>query len=217
MDQRRQPADWTGKYTVQQFNFKSEIKPFICFEPGNHMWVRWIGGGYNHWPVNQARSDGRWAWTSDRPTSFMSSPCSDPLIHENGNRLYWIGLYGMNIMSMNELVSFGRSWAYAPELALVGNGCISKGYDRSERCYQLEKNKSEAGPIKLILKGSKDSPVINPAIIVKNWNSTAAKILVNGKLNEDSKVGINRQLHGDDLVIYIPLKEMVPVKITIMH
>lgn len=217
VDQRRQPADWTGKYTVQQFNFKSEIKPFICFEPGNHMWVRWIGGRYNHWPVNQARSDGRWAWTSDRPTSFMSSPCSDPLIHENGNRLYWIGLYGMNIMSMNELVSFGRSWAYAPELALVGNGCISKGYDRSERCYQLEKNKSEAGPIKLILKGSKDSPVINPAIIVKNWNSTAAKILVNGKLNEDSKVGINRQLHGDDLVIYIPLKEMVPVKITIMH
>ena len=217
VDQRRQPADWTGKYTVQQFNFKSEIKPFICFEPGNHMWVRWIGGGYNHWPVNQARSDGRWAWTSDRPTSFMSSPCSDPLIHENGNRLYWIGLYGMNIMSMNELVNFGRSWAYAPELALTGNSCISKDYDRSERCYQLEKNKSEAGPIKLILKGSKDSPVINPAIIVKNWNSTAAKILVNGKLNEDSKVGINRQLHGDDLVIYIPLKEMVPVKITIMH
>ena len=217
VDPPTKPSGWTGKYTIQQYNFKSENKPFICFEPDNDMWIRWIGGTYNHWPVNQARSDGRWAWTSDRPTSFMSSPCSDPLIHENGNRLYWIGLYGMNIMSMNELVSFGRSWAYAPELALVGNGCISKGYDRSERCYQLEKNKSEAGPIKLILKGSKDSPVINPAIIVKNWNSTAAKILVNGKLNEDSKVGINRQLHGDDLVIYIPLKEMVPVKITIMH
>ena len=31
------------------------------------------------------------------------------------------------------------------------------------------------------LKGSKDSPVINPAIIVKHWNSNRAKILVNGK------------------------------------
>lgn len=216
VDQRRQPSDWTGKYTVQQFNFKSESKPFICFEPGNHMWVRWIGGGYNHFPVNQARSDGRWARTSDRPTHFMSSPCSDPLIHENGNRLYWIGLYGMNDMNINELVRFGRSWAYAPELTLVDNSCISKGYDRSERCYQLENNNSQARLIELTLEGSKNSPVINPAIIVKSWNSNGAKILVNGKLNKNSKIGVNHQLHGDDLVIYIPIKEEEPVKITIM-
>ncbi len=209
------PEGWTGKYTIQQFNFKSENKPFICFEPGNNMWVRWIGGGYNHFPVNQARSDGRWAKTTDRPTHFMSSPCSDPLIHEDGNRLYWIGLYGMNGMSMNELVSFGRSWAYAPELTLTGNGCISKGYDRAERCYQLENTNPEAIPIELTLKGSKESPVINPAIIVKNWKSKGAKVFVNGKENTNCKVGINHQLHGDDLVIYIPLEEFVPVKITL--
>ena len=216
VDMGKQPADWTGEYTVQQYNYKSQNKPYICFEPGNDMWVRWIGGGYNHFPVNQARSDGRWAKTSDRPTHFMSTPCSDPLIHEDGNRLYWIGLYGMNTMNMKELVSFGRSWAYAPELSLVGKGCISKGYDRAQRCYQLENNKPEAGPIELILKGSKDSPVINPAIIVKNWNSNGAKILVNGKDNKNSKVGINHQLDGDDLVIYISLKEEAPVNITIV-
>jgi hypothetical protein len=56
----------------------------------------------------------------------------------------------------------------------------------------------------LILKGSKDSPVINPAILVKNWNSNGAKILVNGKAYKNSKVGINHQLDGDDLIIYIP-------------
>ncbi len=122
----------------------------------------------------------------------------------------------MNNMNMKELVSFGRSWAYAPELSLVGKGCISKGYDRAQRCYQLENNKPEAGPIELILKGSKDSPVFNPAIIVKNWNSSGAKILVNGKESKNSKVGINHQLDGDDLVIYISLKEEVPVNITIV-
>ena len=216
VDPGTKTADWTGKYTVQQYNFKSAYKPFICFEPGNHMWVRWIGGGYNHFPVNQARSDGRWAKTSDRPTHFMSSPCSDPVIHENGNRLYWIGLYGMNGMSMNELVSFGRSWAYAPELSLESDGCISKGYDKAERCYQLENERTEAGPIEFVLKGSKDSPIINPAIIVKNWKASGAKILVNGKAYENSKVGINHQLDGDVLVSYITLKEEVPVKITIV-
>lgn len=215
VDRGRKPDDWTGKYTIQQFNFKSKNKPFICFEPGNNMWVRWIDGEYNHFPVNQARSDGRWAKTTDRPTHFMSSPCSDPVIHENGNRLCWVGLYGMNGMSIYELVRFGRTWAYAPELLLEGNGYISRGYDKTQRCYQLEKNMPNAGSIELTLNGSKDSPVINPAIIVKNWNSAGAKIFVNGKENKNSKVGINHQLDGDDLVLYISLNKEVPVIITI--
>jgi hypothetical protein len=216
VDPPRQPAGWTGKYTVQQFNFKSQNKPYICFEPGNDMWVRWIGGGYNHFPVNQARSDGRWAKTTDRPTHFMSSPCSDPVIHEDGNRMYWIGLYGMNGMNINELVSFGRSWAFSPELSITGKGFISKGYDKAQRCYYLENSNSKAGTVELTLKGSKSSPVINPAIIVKNWNSNGAKILVNGKKASNSKVGINHQLDGDDLVLYIALKEEVQVNITIL-
>ena len=214
-DLRKQPDDWPGKYTVQQFNFKSQNKPFICFEPGNDMWVRWIDVGYNHYPVNQARSDGRWAKTLDRPAHISSSPCSDPVIHENENRMYWIGLYGMNGMSLNDLIRFGRSWAYAPELTISGNGTISKGYDKTQRCYQLENNNSKAGTVVLTLKGSKDSPVINPAIVVKNWNSNGAKIMVNGKESKSSKVSINHQLDGDDLVLYISLNEEVPVTITI--
>ncbi len=216
VDQGKKSADWTGKYTIQQYNFKSESKPYICFEPGNEMWVRWIGGGYNHFPVNQARSDGRWAKTTDRPTHFMSSPCSDPIIHEEGNRRYWLGLYGMNSMNMNELVSFGRSWAFAPALSLSGSGYISKGYDKTQRCYQLEKQNSKTTSIELTLIGSKDSPVINPAIVVKNWISDGAKILVNGKENRSCKVGINHQLDGDQLVLYIPLNLEVPVEITVL-
>jgi hypothetical protein len=210
------PAGWTGKYTVQQYNFKSQNKPFICFEPGNDMWVRWIGGGYNHFPVNQARSDGRWAKTTDRPTHFMSSPCSDPPVHEDGNRLFWMGMYGMNSMKMTELVSFGRSWAYAPELITESKGYISKGYDKTQRCYLLEKNLQGAGPIELTLKGSQDSPVINPAIVVKNWNSKRAKVFVNGKFYKESKIGMNSQLHGDDLILFIPLNKTAPVRVSIV-
>jgi len=216
VDLRKQPADWAGGYTVQQYQFKSQNKPFICFEPGNRMWVRWIDGGYNHFPVNQARSDGRWAKTTDRPTHFMSSPCSDPVIHEEGNRLYWIGLYGMNGMSMEDLIGFGRSWAFAPELSVTGKGFVSKGYDKAQRCYQLEKTGSRAEAVELTLKGSKDSPVINPAILVKRWNSSRARILVDGKEAGNGKVGINRQLDGDDLVLSISLKSESAVRVTIL-
>jgi hypothetical protein len=177
--------------------------------------VRWIDVGYNHFPVNQARSDGRWAKTLDRPAHISSSPCSDPVIHEAGNRMYWIGLYGMNGLKMQELTRFGRSWAYAPELSLVGTGTVSKGYDKTQRCYQLENTRSNSGTVEFTLQGSKDSPVINPAIRVKNWNSNGAKILVNGKETKNSKVGINRELEGDDLILYISLDEEVTVKIAI--
>jgi hypothetical protein len=122
----------------------------------------------------------------------------------------------MNEMKMEELISFGRSWAFAPALSLLENGFVSTGYDKSQRCYRLVNKNDKAAKLDLTLIGSKDSPVINPAIVVKNWKSDTAKILVNGKENKNGKVGINHQLDGDELVLYVPLKEITPVKITVL-
>jgi hypothetical protein len=213
---RKQPADWQENYTVQQFNFKSENKPFICFDPGNTMMVRWIDVGYNHFPVGQARCDGRATKIPDRPSHISSSPISDPVIHEDGNRLYWNGLYGMNKMNMTQLISFGRSWSYPAEMSLGGNNYSTKGYNSSQRCYQIENKTNTTNPVEITLKGSKDSPVINPAIIVKNWNSSGAKILVNGKESTSYKTGINHELEGDDLVLFIYMHEVASVNITIL-
>ena len=215
IDLREQPKDWNMNYTIQQFNFRSRNKPYICFEPGNSMWVRWIGEGYNHFPINQARCDGRWTKVHDRPTSISSSPCSDPVIHTNGNRLCWIGLYGMNPMSVNDLVSFGRSWAYAPELSLAGDNFKSTGYDRSQRCYQLEKVVPTASKCDLKLQGSKESPIINPAFYVKNWNAKGAKVRVNGQETTNSRVGINHQLEGDDLAVFLFMNTTSPVNLSV--
>lgn len=214
VDLRQQPADWNPDYTIQRFNFRSQNKPYICFEPGNSMWVRWIGDGYNHFPVNQARCDGRWTKVLDRPTSISSSPCSDPVIHEDGNRLYWIGLYGMNRMDMNELVSFGRSWAYAPELSFAGNDFRSAGYDRSQRCYQIEKAVPNVASCELKLLGSKESPIINPAFHVKGWNAKGARVRVDGKEFTHSRVGINHELGGDDLAVFLFLKATSAINIS---
>jgi hypothetical protein len=219
-----QTSDWARKFTVQQYNFKSENKPFICFEPGNEMSLRWNSlSSYenfsrccNHFPVGQARCDGRTSRMSDRPSSFDGFPISDPVVHENGDREYWNGLYGMNEMTMTDLVSFGRSWAYAAELSVNGKYFISKGYDLSQRCYQVENTGQKPSKAEITLQGSKESPVINPAIFVKNWNSDRAKVLVNGKETSNCRVGINHELEGSDLVLFLDLKEITTVKITII-
>jgi len=183
--------------------------------PGNDMSVRWIGGGYNHFPVNQAHCDGRWARTLDRPTHIMSSPCSDPVIHEKNGRLFWNALYGMNVMSMTELVSFGRSWSYPAELSLSGTAFTSQGYDRSQRCYQLVQNVPGSGPLEISLKGSKESPLVNPALRIKNWNADAAKVLVNGKPSDDVRLGFNHGLEGTDLMLFVFINAAEPLTITL--
>ena len=213
---KEKPAGWKAENTIQQYNFKSENKPYICFEPGNRMSVRWIDGGYNHFPVNQARSDGRWSKTLDRPTHFMSSPCSDPVVHEKDNRLYWIGLYGMNTMNMNDLVRFGRSWAYAPEISVEGTDFVVSGYDRSERAYQLESKNKSTKKLELALEGSKENPINNPAFVINNWNSSAAKVLVNGKATKTAKTDVVRELEGNKLVVFLFLETNESVKVTIL-
>ncbi|WP_430932124.1 LamG domain-containing protein [Saccharicrinis sp. 156] len=215
VDENKKPTNWKGDNTIQQFNFKAKNKPYICFEPGNRMSVRWINGGYNHFPVNQARSDGRWAKTVDRPSHFMSSPCSDPVIHKKGNRLFWFGLYGMNDMNMHELISFGRSWAYAPEISVKGGDYVSNGYDKSEKCYRLESKYTKTQKLELCLAGSQQNPICNPAFIIKNWNADKAAVMLNGKPLKEAKTSIVHELEADKLVVFLFLEKKESVNITI--
>jgi hypothetical protein len=116
---------------------------------------------------------------------------------------------------MNDLIKFGRSWAYPAELSLTGSGFTSHGYDKSQRCYQIEDQEQKKGPVEISLAGTKDSPVINPAIRVKNWNSDEANILVNGQPSTNCRIGFHQELDGTDLIVFVFINETAPVKITI--
>lgn len=219
---REQDHDFARDYTIQQYNYKSENKPFIFFEPGNRMSLRWNNiaryhdhHGCNHFPVGMARCDGRTSLMSDRPSHFDGFPISYPVLNQRGDREFWNGLYGMNDMTMEELVEFGRSWAFAPELKVIGSGFVSNGYDKSERCYHLENADKTANSLEFRLEASDQSPLINPAFFIKNWNSNGATVLVNGAPIEDSRVGINHELHGSDLAVFLFLETKDPAVITI--
>ena len=218
------PFNWSVNhgYTIQQYGFKSKNKPFICFEPGNKMWLRNgrlssydRAGGCNHFPVGQARCDGRTTRMADRPSHCTSFPISDPVIHEDGDRYFWKGLYGMNEMELPELTDFGRSWAYAPEVSMEGDGFVADGYDRSERCYRFENTRGSPGPLNFTINGSRDNPVCNPAFRVSKWNAEGATLLVDGKPVKDGRIGIHHELDGTDLVVFLELESTTGVDISI--
>ena len=218
------PFTWNKsyQYTIQQYNFKSEHKPFICFEPGNEMFIRHNSlksyhkaGGCNHFPVGQARCDGRTTRMADRPSHCSGFPISDPVINEDGDRYYWCGLYGMNSMDIDQLIQLGRSWAYAPGLSDINSKFVSHGFDRSRKCYQLQNRTEKSNPIEFTLNGSKDSPVMNPAFYIKNWNAEGAKIFVNGNEFKKCEVGVNQRLDGTDLAVFIWIENESRMSVTI--
>lgn len=210
-------------FTVQQYQFKSEHKPFICFEPGNTMHIRHrsLGSydraaGCNHFPVGQARCDGRTTRTADRPSHCSSFPISDPVVHEEAGRSYWCGLYGMNDRALDQVVELGRSWAFAPELTDLTPGFSSEGYDRSRRCYILIGGTDAPDSVSFTLKGTEGSPVLNPALVIRNWRGEGARIIVNGADDADAEVGIVFELEGPELVLFLWHEATEQTRITVL-
>jgi len=219
------PFSWdvSHPYTVQQYHFKSQNKPFICFEPGNRMSLRFENmasydraSGCNHFPVGQARCDGRTTLTSDRPSHCSSFPISDPVLHEKDDREFWAALYGMNTMPARDVIEFGRSWAYPPDVILNDADIHSSGYDRSERCYKLANEAGKPRSIDIGLSANASSPAMNPIFHVKNWNGDRPRILLNGKEAREAKVGLNRRLEGTDLVVFLPIRATSRITVRIV-
>jgi hypothetical protein len=219
------PFSWdvSQPYTVQQYQFKSVHKPFICFEPGNKMFLRFENlaaygraSGCNHFPVGQARCDGRTTLTSDRPSHCSSFPISDPVIHENDDREYWAGLYGMTDWTVPQVVAFGRAWAYPAELVLRDPDIRSEGYDRSERCYQLVNAAGNPKAFEVRLMAESSSPAIHPVLRIQGWNGEKPRVILNGKEYPEARVGLDRRLEGDNLIIFLPVEAKSPLTVRIV-
>jgi len=231
------PSDWDDSGSerklfpdnpnIQVVNLKSRAKPFIIFEPGSrmHVYVGRVRKGvtnfpaYNHWPVSQMPSDGRYAIATDRVTSFSIS-CTDPVRHEGPESISWAAwLYGTTEGAALELPLLGRSWARAPELRLKGQDVISEGYDLSQRAYILSlKAPGRASPLEFELLADADSPVRNICLVIKGWGDKSASLNIDGNkayYGRDYKIGRVRKLEGTDLVVWIKKESARQVRIAL--
>ena len=68
------------------------------------------------------------------------------------------------------------------------------------------------------LAASKDSPLVNPAFILKNYGYTEALLKINGreiKRGKDFRFGHRHTLEGCDLVVWIKTESTEPTQITL--
>ncbi|MHC4345153.1 MAG: hypothetical protein ACYSUP_10755 [Planctomycetota bacterium] len=66
---------------------------------------------------------------------------------------------------------------------------------------------------------SEDSPLVNPAFVVRNWGEKKARFQINGKTVERGKnfrYGHRHTLEGTDLIVWIKLESTQQVELSII-
>jgi hypothetical protein len=201
---------------IQVMNLKSKQRHFVIGEAGAHWKPLRFGAleGYstmpcwNHWPVAQLPNDGRVTPAPDRPSSTCLGTLF-PVKHKTDHPDLMIGrnLYGMTGKPAKELAVLARSWNFPAELKLSGGAFESLGYDKNQRAYLLDRKSAAVNaPLEFTLAVNSQSPVLNPALIVKNWGSANVTLTLDGKPNPRGKgfrFGHRQTLEGTDLIVWI--------------
>jgi len=219
---------------ILKINLKGKYKPFAFVAPPEKGILITPYKGHNplshfnfwdHWPVSQVASDGRRATSAERPSHSSLCHIGLPGVataewkpYEQGET--WVTkimVNGLTDKPVADLVPLAKSWLKAPELKLLTSAYSSEGYDQTQAAYILvSNNPNEASELTFELAASKNSPVVNPAFVIKNWGKMNATLKINGrkvKRSKDFRYGHRYQLESIDLIVWIKYESMKPVKI----
>lgn len=214
--------DWRDK-RIQIVNYKSDYDPVTIGEfqggdvYGGELTEYAVFPSWNHWPVGQMPSDGRYATYPDRTSHSSLTHVRMPTHQEEfGDRPFEerVLLEGMTDSPPEELVAVARSWLRPPALQIHA-GASSGSYVQGQRAYVL---KASGGDISVSLDASADRPVRNVCLVVQNWDEKNANVAVTADgapLDANVRVGAPRTVRTHDLVVWIEAQSTSPTTITV--
>jgi hypothetical protein len=212
---------------IQVVNLKSKFKPFTIVPPQNAKVSPYRGEltkwsnfpWWNHWPVAQIASSGRSAVAPDRASHSSVSHINWEAYSQTGDTMTKIILDGLTIQSIAELVPLAKSWLSPPKMEMAGQGFRNEGYDPTQRAFVLVREGSgKLSPAELTLQASQEAPVVNPAIVIKNWGEEDSRLTINGKpvvRGKDFRLGHVATLEGTHLVVWIHKESEATVRISL--
>lgn len=211
------------KPNIMVVNLRSRVKPFqifdmdsnfTCFAHEHRKEVSHFPW-WNHWPVAQIPSDGRYCQAPDRASHFSLAWASPRPSKQEDGTYVWAWMYGTTDQAPNSLTDLAKSWVYPPELRLEGDGFVNQGYDRTQRNYDLTRTDVQAD-LSITLLASTESPAHNPAFQIKNWGGTTPAVTLNGRMLKRGKgyrLGHVARLEGTDLTVWIRCQDTEPLQI----
>ncbi len=211
---------------IHLVNTKSTLKPFTIIDPAaNPIWDIYHGElrrevsmfpWWNHWPAAQKASDGRYAMDADYASHSSLSHANWDAYTQTENSMTKVMLHGLTLGRAEELVTLAKSWSRPAKLNITSTtGFFGGAYDPTERAWQVRCTEPGTS-LALTLAGSSESPIDNPALVIKNWGNSPASLTLDGKAvarGPAFRYGYRDSLDGTDLVVWIEKKSTNPVQI----
>lgn len=209
-------------------NFKSEYKPFYIYDPGTRI-IPYGGGlvetsdfshfpSWNHWPVSQPACDGRIARSADRFTSSAITSPEPPMNRNENGSLEGSFIMGLINQPFESLAPIARSWLQPPDVKVNGSAFACEGYDKGERAFVFQRNEQIPAVLEFEIMADNDSPVINPAFVVKNWGDRRVNLLINGNIlarGKQFRYGYKSTVQGTDLVVWLKTESSNLLKVSL--
>ncbi len=178
-------------------------------------------GWWNHWPVAQIPGDGRWVVTPDHPSHFNLTTFVQWEDHARTSKTRSrIMLQGMTPKGAADLVPLAKSWLQAPKLEITGGAYQGGACDPAERAYIIQRTDAASqAALSFRIQASAAAPLLNPAIIIKNWGKRKAQLLMDGREiphGKDFRQGIVSRPGGDDLILWLRLESRKSVEFSIV-
>ncbi|WP_444921370.1 LamG domain-containing protein [Microbulbifer sp. CnH-101-G] len=170
-----------------------------------------FAGPWNHWPVAQIPSDGRFSVTNDRVSHFAVGNL-EAFEYGTGSMMY-----GFTQGTPTDLQGLAKSWISPPKMnAIKGADSNTVTYITDERAYRLTASKA-ANEISLMVKASDTNPLQNPTLVVRQWGSNELpQVKYNGQILTEVKKGIIRDTDGtQSLIIWLPVAATSDVTIDV--
>jgi hypothetical protein len=212
---------------LQLVNMKSDYKPFSILRPQDKPSIDVYSGEirrdvsvfpwWNHWPVAQKPTDGRYAMFADRPSHSSLSHWFWDAYKVTERSMTKLMLTGFTNKTAEDLLPIAKAWAYPAEIKLHDASASAAFYEQSERAIIFDLKK-DVNSISFELMGSKDSPVINPVFIVKGWGERGMRLQIDDNMIErgkDFRYGHHHELISTDLVAWVRFNATSPVQVII--
>jgi len=204
-------------------NVKSDTKPFVISHEGcNLRPYRGSQGGSHfrwrdHWPTTREPTPGRNATGEQAAHGSFFHMRNIPIYQREGEKVSKILLHGLTDESINNLVPIAQSWLNPPEITFAEEDYNHEGFDPAQRAYIFSHKKTSTPSIlRLQIDANKDSPVFNPAFVIKNWGDWVVKLKINGKKLKDKnsfRVGHRYVFDRSDLIVWIRKESTEPIEI----
>jgi hypothetical protein len=112
-----------------------------------------------------------------------------------------------------------QAWLTPAKVRVAGVTFRSEGYDPSQRAFAVSRQSSAANSaLELTIEASSNRPIVNPAIVVKNWGEADPFLKINGRptaWGKDFRYGLERNLNGTNLVVWMQEQSTTSLQLTL--